>query len=238
MSLVSQIAGMTVLPSIPGSISPLETMFCSQDSLRFGRRFGHCKCAFGPECRLVCMRPCGVENVVTRQAQSHSVITIIGFCPTPSSVFDTRLYSVTGSGHIRRPAALGLLLRFAPARVSVPPKTNSLQERHRTPSEFLSVPSEKADLRHLGAGPTPAASPYMPRVNSGVQNGETDMYLNRITLIGFLGSNSEVRTVNNSTFTLLSLATKSSYKDKTTGEYVSHTEWHRAIAWGKLADYP
>ena len=63
------------------------------------------------------------------------------------------------------------------------------------------------------------------------------MYLNRITLIGFLGSNAEVRTVNNSTFALLSLATKSSYKDKKTGEYVSHTEWHRAIAWGKLADY-
>ena len=63
------------------------------------------------------------------------------------------------------------------------------------------------------------------------------MYLNRITLIGFLGSDAEVRTTNNSTLTVLSLATKSSYKDKKTGEYVSHTEWHRAIAWGKLADY-
>lgn len=63
------------------------------------------------------------------------------------------------------------------------------------------------------------------------------MYLNRVTLIGFLGSDAEVRTVNNSTFTLLSLATKSSYKDKKTGEYVSRTEWHRAIVWGKLADY-
>src|SRR5690348_1586173 len=105
-------------------------------------------------------------------AQSHSGITIIGFCPTPYSVFDTRLDSVTGSGHIRRPAALGLLLRFAPSRVSVPPKTNSLQSRHRTPSELLLVPSEKADLRHLGAGPTPVASPCMTRVNSGIQNGE------------------------------------------------------------------
>ena len=63
------------------------------------------------------------------------------------------------------------------------------------------------------------------------------MYLNRITLIGFLGSNAELRTVNNSTFALLSLATKSSYKDKKTSEYVSHTEWHRAIVWGRLADY-
>jgi hypothetical protein len=172
MSLVFQIAGMTVLASISGSISPSKTMFCSQDSLRFRRRFGRCKCAFPAECRLVCMRPCDAETVVTYRAQSHSAITIIGFCPTPSSVFDTRLHSVTGSGHIRRPAALGLLLRFAPSRVSVPPKTNSLQNRHRTPSELLLVPSEKADLRHLGAGPTPVASPCVTRVNSGIQNGE------------------------------------------------------------------
>ena len=103
MSLVSQIAGMTVLASIPDSTSPLATIFSSQDSLRFRRRFGRYKYAFRPECRLVCMRPCGAENVVTWQAQSHSVITIIGFCPTPSSVFDTRLHPVTGSGHIRRP---------------------------------------------------------------------------------------------------------------------------------------
>ena len=63
------------------------------------------------------------------------------------------------------------------------------------------------------------------------------MYQNRITLIGFLGKDAEVRTVNNAIFTALSLATKSSYKDKKTGQYVSHTEWHRAIVWGKLAEY-
>ena len=172
MSMVSQIAGMTILSSIPGSISPSETMLCSQDSLRSRRRFGRCKCAFRPECRLVCMRLCGAENAVNWRAEAYSRMTASGFCPTPSSVFDTRLYSVTGSGHIRRPAALGLLLRFAPSRVSVPPKTNSLQNRHRTPSELLLVPSEKADLRHLGAGPTPVASPCVTRVNSGIQNGE------------------------------------------------------------------
>ena len=63
------------------------------------------------------------------------------------------------------------------------------------------------------------------------------MYLNRITLIGFLGSDAEVRTANNSTLAVLSLATKSSYKDKKSGEYASHTEWHRAIVWGKLVEY-
>src|SRR5437016_472677 len=71
----------------------------------------------------------------------------------------------------------------------------------------------------------------------GNSKRRTEMYLNRITLIGFLGSDVEVRTANNSTLAVLSLATKSSYKDKKTGEYVSHTEWHRAIVWGKLAEY-
>ena len=36
---------------------------------------------------------------------------------------------------------------------------------------------------------------------------------------------------------MLSLATKSSYKDKKTGEYNSHTEWHRCIVWGRLAEF-
>jgi hypothetical protein len=172
MSLVSQIAGMTVLASIPGSTSPSEMMFCSQDSLRFRRRFGRCKYAFRPQCPLVYMRAFGAENVVTWQAQSHSGITIIGFCPTPSSVFDTRLYSVTGSGAYPSPCGTRSSASLRALWVSVPPETNSLQERHRTPSEFLSVPSEKADLRHLGVGPTSVASPCVTRVNSGIQNGE------------------------------------------------------------------
>ena len=60
------------------------------------------------------------------------------------------------------------------------------------------------------------------------------MYQNRITLIGFLGNDAITRTANNASFTVLSLATKSSYKDKKTGEYNSHTEWHRCIVWGRL----
>jgi single-strand DNA-binding protein len=62
------------------------------------------------------------------------------------------------------------------------------------------------------------------------------MYQNRITLIGFLGNDAITRTANNASFTVLSLATKSSYKDKKTGEY-SHTEWHRCVVWGRLAEY-
>ena len=64
------------------------------------------------------------------------------------------------------------------------------------------------------------------------------MYQNRISLIGFLGNDAITHTANNASFTVLSLATKSSsYKDKKTGEYNGHTEWHRCIVWGQLAEY-
>ena len=63
------------------------------------------------------------------------------------------------------------------------------------------------------------------------------MYSNRLSLIGFLGQDATAHTANSAQFTVLSLATKSSYKDKRTGEYNGHTEWHRCIVWGKLADY-
>src|SRR6266496_4547995 len=61
------------------------------------------------------------------------------------------------------------------------------------------------------------------------------MYQNKVTLIGFLGSNPEVRSNNNRSFATLSLATKSSYKKD--DKYISHTEWHRCVVFGKLAEF-
>ena len=62
------------------------------------------------------------------------------------------------------------------------------------------------------------------------------MYQNKVTLIGFLGSNPEARTNNpDVSVTTLSLATKSSFKKN--GEYVSHTEWHRCVVFGKLSEF-
>jgi len=61
------------------------------------------------------------------------------------------------------------------------------------------------------------------------------MYQNKVTLIGFLGSDAEVRSNDSSSFTTLSLATKSSYKKE--GKYISHTEWHRCIVFGKLSEF-
>ena len=64
------------------------------------------------------------------------------------------------------------------------------------------------------------------------------MYQNRVTLIGFLGKDAEVKTTrNNASFTVLSLATKRSWKHRESGERKSETTWHRCIVWGKLSEF-
>jgi len=62
--------------------------------------------------------------------------------------------------------------------------------------------------------------------------------MNRAILIGYLGKDAEVRSTGDSaSFTLLSLATKKSWKDRESGEYRSQTTWHRCVVWGKLGEY-
>ncbi|MGA8529001.1 MAG: single-stranded DNA-binding protein [Acidobacteriaceae bacterium] len=64
------------------------------------------------------------------------------------------------------------------------------------------------------------------------------LYENKITLKGFLGKDAEnIATRQQKTFTVLSLATKSGYKDKQTQQWVNHTEWHRIVAFAKPAEY-
>ena len=63
------------------------------------------------------------------------------------------------------------------------------------------------------------------------------MYLNRLTLIGFIGGDAETKTISNgSTFTVFSVATQRSWKNSE-GAWESHTEWHRCVSFGKLADF-
>ena len=64
------------------------------------------------------------------------------------------------------------------------------------------------------------------------------MYDNTVRLIGFLGKDAEVKsTKSGNEYTVLSLATQASWKDKKSGEYVNRTEWHRMIAWGNLSTF-
>ena len=63
------------------------------------------------------------------------------------------------------------------------------------------------------------------------------IYNNTITLKGFLGTNAVEHTNSNEKpVVVLSLATKSSYKDKQSNEFVSRTDWHRIVVFGRLAE--
>ena len=64
------------------------------------------------------------------------------------------------------------------------------------------------------------------------------MYLNQVSLIGFLGKAAELKTTNNNRdFVILSVATGRSWKDKESQEYQRETDWHRIVAWGNLAKF-
>ncbi|MCB9038802.1 MAG: single-stranded DNA-binding protein [Lewinellaceae bacterium] len=59
---------------------------------------------------------------------------------------------------------------------------------------------------------------------------------NSITLIGHLGNDPQlVQTRNGHTLANISLATHDYYRNQN-GEKVTSTEWHRCVAWGKLAE--
>ena len=61
--------------------------------------------------------------------------------------------------------------------------------------------------------------------------------VNKVTLIGTLGRDPEVRYLpNGNAVANLSLATDESYNDKATGQKVEQTEWHRLTVYGRLAE--
>lgn len=61
--------------------------------------------------------------------------------------------------------------------------------------------------------------------------------VNKVTLIGTLGRDPEVRYMpNGNAVANLSLATDESYNDRQTGQKVEQTEWHRITIYGKLAE--
>ena len=60
--------------------------------------------------------------------------------------------------------------------------------------------------------------------------------VNRVTLIGYLGKDPEIRRLENSTAVgKFSLATSESYKDAN-GEWQSQSEWHDIVVWRALAE--
>ena len=60
--------------------------------------------------------------------------------------------------------------------------------------------------------------------------------LNKAMIIGRLGADPDIRyTQNNTAIANMSVATSEKFKDKN-GEQQERTEWHRLVAWGRLAE--
>jgi len=61
--------------------------------------------------------------------------------------------------------------------------------------------------------------------------------VNRVTIIGNLGADPEIKHMpSGDAAATLSVATSEAWKDKKTGEQVEKTEWHRVVAYGRLAE--
>ncbi|MDX1526578.1 MAG: single-stranded DNA-binding protein [Pseudidiomarina maritima] len=61
--------------------------------------------------------------------------------------------------------------------------------------------------------------------------------INKVILIGNLGQDPEVRyTQTNTAIANISIATSETWKDKQTGEPREQTEWHRCVAYRRLAE--
>ena len=61
--------------------------------------------------------------------------------------------------------------------------------------------------------------------------------INKVILIGNLGKDPEVRYLESGVAVCnFSIATGETYKDKNSGEKVTHTEWHNIVLWRGLAE--
>ena len=63
------------------------------------------------------------------------------------------------------------------------------------------------------------------------------MSVNKSILVGRLGSDPEVRhTAGGTPVANFSVATEERWKDRDSGEQQKRTDWHRIVAWGRLAE--
>jgi single-strand DNA-binding protein len=144
---------------------------------------------------------------------------------------------VHASGPNRRPAARRRSASIASPLRDLGTSQNKFEgcgkERR---SNFFRAPPRKHSLA-LGSRAHSLATRRVTRAAYGKFNETeiTTMYLNKLTLIGYLGNDAEVRTNKNRSLTTFSLATQSSYKKD--GKYINHTEWTRCVVFGKLGEY-
>jgi single-strand DNA-binding protein len=170
---------------------------------------------------------------ILHPGNQHGDFGALEFYPSriPSS---TRVHA---SGPNRRPAARRRSASTASPLRGLGSSQNKFEGRgNERRSNFFRAPPRKHSLA-LGSRAHSLASRRVTRAAYGKFNETeiTTMYSNKVTLIGFLGNDAEVRTNNDRSLTTLSLATKSSYKKD--GKFIEHTEWHRCVVFGKLGEF-
>ncbi len=61
--------------------------------------------------------------------------------------------------------------------------------------------------------------------------------INKVILVGHLGADPDIRVMNNGeSVANVSVATSKTWKDRDTGEQREKTQWHRCVAYRKLAE--
>ncbi len=121
---------------------------------------------------------------------------------------------VHASGPNRRPAARRRSASTVSPLRGLGTSHNKFESRGKERrSNFFRAPPRKHSLA-LGSRAHSLATRRVTRAAYGKFNETeiTSMYLNKLTLIGYLGNDAEVRTNNNRSLTTFSLATQSSYK--------------------------
>lgn len=77
---------------------------------------------------------------------------------------------------------------------------------------------------------------FLLHVNPSVINKFKSKMINQVTLIGRIGAEPEIRTLENGTKVgRFSIATSESYKDKE-GNWQQTTEWHNVVVWRDVAE--
>jgi single-strand DNA-binding protein len=78
---------------------------------------------------------------------------------------------------------------------------------------------------------------HVPQTADKPKETEPNTMFNKITLIGRLGQNAEVKTTqNNREYVMLNIATHESWKNDK-GDNETRTEWHRVYAWKNLSKF-
>lgn len=73
------------------------------------------------------------------------------------------------------------------------------------------------------------------RMVSNQHESKEQQMINKVTLVGRVGRDPELKQAGGTSVAKFTMATDESFKDKA-GEKQERTEWHNIVAWGKLAE--